>query len=161
MIFLLLCVLRGGSLCLVADTWHLVSPSFCSRVKPYWVSWPSYLKGYYCLTHCRFLTWGHSMSWKKDFKTCAQQHNQLHYVTCFTLHPCFIESCFWHICFERICVFACCLPRQREYRFLRKSCYCCCFLPLLNTDQFGEDDFLGTSIVLTLNCWRPNRIQNI
>lgn len=88
-----------------ANTWHLVSPSFCSRVKPYWVSWPSYLKGYYCLTHCRFLTWGHSMSWKKDFRTCAQQHNQLHYVTCFMLHPSLMESCFWHICFKGIPVF--------------------------------------------------------
>lgn len=116
-IFLFLCVWRAGSLCLVADTWHLVSPSFCSRVKPYWVSWPSYLKGYYCLTHCRFLTWGHSMSWKKDFKTCAQQHNQLYYVTCFMLHPCFIESCFWHICFKGICVFACCFPVRGDICF--------------------------------------------
>lgn len=126
-IFLLLGV-WGRSSCLVAGTWHLVSPRFCSRVKPYWVSWPSYLKGYYCLTRCRFLTWGHSMSWKKDFKTCAQQYNQLHYVTCFMLHPCFIESCFWHIRFKGICVFVCCFPPQRGYTFFRNSC--CCFPPL-------------------------------
>lgn len=33
-IFLLLSV-WGSSLCLIAGTWHLVSPSFCSGVKPY------------------------------------------------------------------------------------------------------------------------------
>lgn len=135
----------------VADSWHSLSPSFCSRVKPYWVSWPSYLKGYYRLTHCRFLTWGHSMSWKKDFQTCVQQHNQLHYVTCFMLHPHFIGSCFWHICLKGICVFAGRFPPPRRCMFLGSSCcYCCRFLTLWNMDQLGEVYFLSTNIVLNL-----------
>lgn len=160
--FLLLSVWERG-LCLVAGTWHLVRPSFCFRVKPYWVSWPSYLKGYSCLTHCRFLTWGHSTSWRKDFKTCAQQHNQPHYVTCFMLHPCFIESCFWHICFKGICVLACCFSPRGDTGFWKIVVVIggVFFFTLWSIDQFGEVYFLSTNVVLTLNCWRPIRIQNI
>lgn len=135
-------------------TWLSARPNFCSG-KPSWISWPSYLQGYDHLTHYRFLTWGHRMGWKKDFQTCAQQHNQLHYVTCFMLHPSFIRSCSDTFVWK---VFVCLLtgfPSPWRCTFLGSSCYCCHLLTLWDMGQCGAVCFLSTNIIWTLNCWRP------